>query len=529
MITRYICAATVWGYLLIGNGFSGEGSLHDKIDALIDAANAKADQPVAGPADDATFFRRVNLDFAGVIPTVGETQAFLADKSPDKRSEAIDRLLGDTENYARRMREAFHVHLMERRGENELWKTWLENSFAENKPWDQMTQEIIRADFRDEPNRGAAFFYTKRLEKSGQRPTDYPGVTRDVGRLFMGMDLQCAECHNHLLIDDYNQVDFQGLLAAFSNLTLLREEYPAVEEKLMKAKFEYSSVFTGKPREVAPKLPGLDEVEVAVYEKGEEYYQTPDRKTKTPGIPKFSPLTEFAKQIAGTPNFSQNIANRLWFLMMGRGIVEPMDQFHSENPPSHPELMELLGKEFTAHGYDIKWLLREIALTKAYQRDTTLPGGKIAPLERFAVAIQRRLSAEQLMWSTIRASGHQPDEVQLDNIKPEEEDGDEIPGLRERFHEAMANEPKLPEHEFSPSMKSALFMMNDSEVLKLIDQIPDGKTTVDGLYLQIFSRLPTADETAEWSKFLNEEKDRKAAVRTLAWAMLTSTEFVVNH
>ncbi|MGY8639775.1 MAG: DUF1549 domain-containing protein [Verrucomicrobiales bacterium] len=529
MITRYVCAALACGYLWIGIGFSGEGSVHDKIDALIDAANSKVEQPVAGLADDAEFFRRVNLDFAGVIPTVGETQSFLADKSPDKRVKAIDRLLGDTKTYARRMREAFHVHLMERRGENELWQSWLENSFAENKPWDQMTREIIRADFRDEPNRGAAFFYTKRMEKSGQNPTDYPGVTRDVGRLFLGMDLQCAECHNHRLIDDYNQVDFQGLFAAFSNLTLLREEYPAVEEKLMNTKLEYSSVFTGKSREVAPKLPGLNEIEVAVFEKGEEYNQAPDRKTKTPGIPKFSPLTEFAKQMAGTPNFSKNIANRLWFLLMGRGIVEPMDQFHSENLPSHPELMELLGQEFITHGHDIKWLLREIALTKVYQRASTLSGDEIAPPERFAVALQRRLSAEQLLWSTIRATGHRPDDVQLDNIEPEEEDGDEIPGLRERFYEAMANEPKLPEHEFSPSMKSALFMMNDTEVLKLLDQIVDEKATLDGLYLQIFSRLPIAAETAEWGKYLNETENRKTAVRDLAWAMLTSTEFVVNH
>ena len=167
MITRYVCAALACGYLWIGIGFSGEGSVHDKIDALIDAANSKVEQPVAGLADDAEFFRRVNLDFAGVIPTVGETQSFLADKSPDKRVKAIDRLLGDTKTYARRMREAFHVHLMERRGENELWQSWLENSFAENKPWDQMTREIIRADFRDEPNRGAAFFL-KRLSVNSE-------------------------------------------------------------------------------------------------------------------------------------------------------------------------------------------------------------------------------------------------------------------------------------------------------------------------------------------------------------------------
>ncbi|NNE90428.1 MAG: DUF1553 domain-containing protein [Verrucomicrobiales bacterium] len=520
----------VIGVIVAGFATPGHGQdLARKIDALIDAANAEAGQPVAEIADDAEFFRRVNLDFSGVIPTVEESKQFLADTDPNKRARAIDRLLGDTENYARRMREAFHVHLMERRGENKLWQAWLEKSFAENKPWDQITREIIRADFRDEPNRGAAFFYTKRLEKSGQNPTDYPGLTRDVGRLFLGIDLQCAECHNHRLIDDYNQIDFQGLFAAFSNLTLLRLEYPAVEEKLMKSKLEYASVFTGKPREVAPRIPGLGEIEVAVFEKGEEYVQVPDRKTKTPGVPKFSPLTEFAKQIPESPNFSKNMANRLWFLLMGRGLVEPMDQFHSENQASHPELLELLGQEFATKKFDIKWLLRELALTKTYQRASRIPEEKVAPPERFAVAVQRRLSAEQLMWSTILATGHEPDNVQLEDIEPEDDDADEIPGLRSRFHDAMANEPKTPEYEFSPSMKSALLMMNDPEVLKLIDAMADENATVDGLYLQIFSRLPDADEKAEWTKFLTEAKDRRAAVRDLAWAMLTSTEFVVNH
>ncbi len=354
------------------------------------------------------------------------------------------------------------------------------------------------------------------------------------------MDLQCAECHNHRLIDDYNQVDFQGLFAAFSNLTLLREEYPAVEEKLMKVKLDYASVFTGKPRQVAPRVPGFDEVEIALYEKGEEYFQVPDRKTKTPGVPKFSPLENFAEQIPQSPTFSMNIVNRLWFLMMGRGLVHPLDQLHSENPPSHPRVLDLLAKEFVAHEYDIRWLLRELALTETYQLSSRLPEAVDSlPAEKFRVAVQRRVSAEQLLWSALRATGNSPDQVPLETIKAEDDDGEDFIGLRERFQEALANESKEPEHDFAPSLKGALFMMNDEEVLKILDAgqgsivprlatEPSNEKVTEQLFLQIFSRLPDAVEKKETVDFL-AGADRRQAIKDLAWAMLTSTEFVVNH
>lgn len=514
--------------------------LHQKIDTLIEAA--AEGNAIAKPADDAEFFRRVNLDFAGIIPTADEVRAFLADESPGKRERTIKLLLSGP-RYPKRMTEAFHVHLMERRGDDELWLAWLEKSFAENKPWDQMTREIIRSDFRDEPNRGAAFFMAKRLEKYGQNPTDYPGLTRDVGRLFVGMDLQCAECHNHRLIKDYDQLDFQGLFAALSNIKLLREEYPAVEEGLLAKPLEYASVFTQKPRVTGPKVPGLEEVKIPEFPKGEEWEQAPDRKTKTPGVPKFSPLAQFAEQIPQSPNFSKNIVNRIWFFLMGRGLVEPMDQFHSKNLPSHPELLDLLAAEFTAHEYDFKWLLRELALTKTYQRSGQLPEGvQNSPAEKFLVGAQKRISAEALLWSTLRATGNRAEDVLLESIDAEDDNGEDFVGLEERFHDALANEPREPEREFSPSLKSALFMMNDEEVQKLLEAnekslVPklaasggSEEDIAESIFLQILGRLPANDEQAEVAGYLKgHAKGRRTAIHEVAWAMLTSTEFVVNH
>lgn len=505
---------------------AGDDAIHRRIDALVEGAGGGL--PAAGPAEDAEFFRRVQLDFAGAIPTAEAMRAFVADPGPDKRTRAIDALL-DGPGYAKRMAGWFHVHLMERRADHDLWLAWLERAFAENRPWDRMAAQIVRADFRDEANRGAAFFLSNRLEKYGQNTTDYPGLTRDVGRLLLGMDLQCAECHNHRLIDDYDQADFQGLFAAFKNLTLLPGDYPAVEEGLVSEKLKYASVFTQKERLTGPRVPGRGEIAIFLFEKGREYEVMPDRKAKKPGVPKFSPLAAFASEIPRSPTFAPNFVNRVWFLMMGRGLVEPLDQFHGDNPASHPEVLDLLAREFVARGHDIRWLVRELALTRVYQRSSRLPEGvESLPEEAFLVAKQRRLSAEQLLASARRATG-----AELDAAAWEE--------LEKRFIKAFANEPKEPEHEFAPSLKSALFVMNDPEVGRLLSAgagaivprlaaEPDAARVAAELYGSILSRPPTAEESAEVAAYLKSQSgDRPRALREIAWALLASTEFAVNH
>ena len=198
---------------------SGAASLHEQVDQMV--AKRAGNKAVAPAADDAEFFRRVSLDFGGAIPTADEARTFLADKAPDKRAKLIERLLAAPE-FGDRMAEVFHIQLMERLGDDEKWKAYLADSFRANKPWDVMVREMISPDFRDEKLRSAGYFMTRRMEKVGQQETDYPGLTRDVGRLFMGVDLQCCQCHKHLTVQEYKQVDFNGLFFAISN-TKLRE------------------------------------------------------------------------------------------------------------------------------------------------------------------------------------------------------------------------------------------------------------------------------------------------------------------
>jgi hypothetical protein len=503
-----------------------EEPLSARIDALIDA---RQEGPVAPPADDAEFVRRVYLDFAGRIPTTAETESFLNDAATDKRDALINTLLAGDE-YPTRMSDAMHVMLMERLGDDEEWRKFLTASFCGNQPWDAIVRDILHPDPQNEQTRGSAFFFTKRLEHYGQNPVDLPGLTRDVGRMFLGVDLQCAQCHDHLFIGDYSQADFQGLFTFVAHTKIRQDtEFPAVAEGVVDKKTEFMSVFLQEPHTTGPRLPGGEEVEVAMFEAGEEFVEPPDRKTKFPGIPKFSPLTILAEQLPRAENaaFCRNSANRFWFLLMGRGLVDPLDLHHSDNLPSHPELLDLLADEFVAHGFDVKWLLGELARTKVYQRSSRMPGAEEAPVDRYQVALERPLSAEQLLASMLLATGR-------------EADADGLKEVREAFAAAFAGVPREPEVQFAPSVKAALFLLNDPLVLNWLNSEPgsiverasslEATEVADAIYLAVLSRHPGDEERADVVKVLANAGDaRTKTIGDIVWALLASTEFCLNH
>lgn len=503
--------------------------LHRRIDALI-RAGAKG-QPFSSSADDAEFLRRVTLDLAGRIPTVTETRQYLADKSPDRRAKVVDRLLA-APSYPVHMAERFHAMFMERLGDHPDWLTYLQRSFAANKPWDQMSREILGAGAQGDTT-GAAFFLAKRLENYGQNPVDYSALAGDVGRLFLGRDLRCAECHDHIFIKDYKQADFQGLLAFVKNVSLAPGKTPSVNEQLTKAKLEFASVFGGAKMQTGPRVPGRSEVAIPTFAKGEEFAIKPDRKTKQPGVLKFSTLARLAEQVPAKDNqpFNRNAVNRLWAQMMGRGLVHPLDLDHAGNPPSHPELLDLLSREFVAHKYDVKWLLRELALTETYQRSGRLPPGvkEVEPAS-YRTALERRLEPEQLLRSMLTATGE-------DTVKG----GATFDKTRSAFVKAFAHAPRKPEDGFNPTLQAALFLLNDKLVLgwlpakpgNLLDRVQkmsDDRKAIEELYLAVLSRRPSADEVQDAQRFLAARSSRRpAALRNLAWALLASTEFCVNH
>lgn len=503
-------------------------ALTQKLDQIIAAAHSG---PRAAPADDAEYLRRVYLDLAGRTPTTAEARAFLAEKSAAKRTALVDKLLASSE-FPLRMADAFNAMLMERRGEHEEWRKFLTTSFQKNAPWDAMVREIIDPNDKDEQLRGAAYFAVNRLAKVGQQETDYPGLTRDVGRLFLGMDLQCAQCHNHLFISSYKQVDFQGLYTVFLNTAIRDEKFPALTENVMSKKIDFMSVFDKQPLQTGPRVPGLKEISIPSFKAGEEFLVKPDRAKKILGVPKFSPLEALAKEITSPDNrsFRENIVNRLWWLAMGRGLVDPLDEFHVDNQPSHPEALAALSTEMLSRKFDMKSILREIVLSDAYARSGkwTATDVKRPADSTYASAIAKPLSAEQMFQSFVTATG--PHDAKLTDAD-----------LRKRFIAAFANPPKEPEILFAPSVKAALFLSNDTKVLDLLvpasgnlvdrlSKLSDPDALADELYVSVLTRTPTPAEKAEVRELLGVKTiEKKKLLGHMVWALVSSTEFCLNH
>ncbi|MCH8923532.1 MAG: DUF1549 domain-containing protein, partial [Planctomycetes bacterium] len=461
--------------LLLAASWAGaaEPSLHQQIDQ---AVAKRAGGPLAKPAGDAEFMRRVYLDLNGTIPTSAEARKFLADKDPAKRQKLVDRLLAGP-NYPRRMQEALSVMLLERRiGKNvpaKSWNKYLRESFAKNKPWDRLAGEILSGEGRDKPSQPAIKFFVV-----GGR-TDQHQMTRDVARLFLGMDVQCAQCHDHPSIDEYTQADYFGLLAYLTSSKVQKNPKTQlayfVETPLAKP-LDFASVFSpDDKRKTGPRLPGQKEIAVPTFEKGQEIDQP--AKDGVPAVPKFRPRTLLSQQLtsAGNERFKQNSVNRFWYLMMGRGLVHPLDLMHKKNPPSHPQLLKQLADRFAKQKFDVKWLLREMALSETYQRSGLLPEGvssKDAPAERYQAAIAKPLSAEQLTWSLLQATGNldalmKAAEVKDSKFTFKDYINGRIP-LPADLAETMllmtsvfGNPPGEAEVDFAPAVGHSLYLLNE--------------------------------------------------------------------
>jgi len=537
--------------------------LHQQIDELVAKRQAESKIVPAQISSDAEFVRRIYLDLTGVIPTAKQALAFLDDSTSDKRQRLVDELLASP-NYALHMSRVFDVMLIERRVPSissydvpaPIWRAYLAAAFAENRPWDRIVNEILGSDGAEEqPSAAGVKFYLVRDVAPHQ-------LTRDVGRLFLGADLQCAQCHDDPRFDAYKQADYFGIFAFLQRVTAFRDNQKNVSlvGETAAGKTTFVSVFTAQGGETNPRLPGGEMIADPVLEADKEYVVKPGPKDR--GIPSYSRRRKLAEQLPRheTPGFTRNIANRLWALLLGRGIVHPLDLHHSANPPSHPELLETLERWLVEHRYDIRALLREIALSQTYQRSSVLPEGvQELPDNAFAVAPLRGLTAEQLSWSVLQATGRieqhfgQLAAQQKDAIsKPDETvplwklRTTQIEPLERQTRVLTAAFVGLPgqvEGDFQPVVDQALHLLNSpsmlpllqdqsSTLLKRLSEITEVERLADELYLSVLSRRPDADEVAEVRQLIASNKtpaERRESTLVLVWGLLLSSEFRLNH
>jgi len=543
-----------WFVVFCSAGAWAAPPLEEVIDRKIEQRAGRTLRPAT---DEYEFLRRVYLDLAGRIPTLAEIEQFVGDSRSDKRRRLIRRLL-QSPWWAQRMSEAINVMLIERRGEDPRWMAYLRRSFLQNKPWDRLVREVLSGSPGPEGDLdGVEFFYVVRLKRYGQVPPDQDGLTRDVGRFFLGRDLECANCHDHPFVDDYKQLDYRGLHAFTVNTFLHRQGNKwVVAERVMNAPLEFASVFDKVPHTTGPRLPGGKAFPVPKFDKGQEYLEPPDRKKRTPGVPRFSPRKLLAENlpVAGNRPFVLNSANRFWFLMLGRGLVHPLDYFHADNPPSHPELLDELGRTLVQEQFDLRRYLAHLAASRTYQQPGTWPKEGPTPPETFLTFHQKPLSPEQLAAAVLVATGHRLDLVQMGVLEPEQAkqlpaEAVRTPGAspprawreyRRGFQKAFAGPAKQAEVDFIPAVKGTLFVMNDPLVLELLEPRPgnlsarlleqkDNAQAVRTAYLAVLCRLPGPEEQKEMAAYLASYPDRARAVKNLLWALLASVEFRVNH
>ncbi len=552
---RFCCLASAVVVLVLfaGNSTCANEPLHVEIDRIVA-------QSVGGiefeSADDAAFLRRVSIDLIGRIPSATEIREFLHESHPHKRDNLIDRLLADPE-YARNMMRIFDVWLMQRRTarnvSNDQWREYLQDAFAKNRPWSEMTQELLGSDGDRLDARGPARFYLDRECKTDE-------LVRDISTIFLGRNLHCAQCHDHPLITDYRQTHYFGI-AAFLDRSFLFEDKPR-SLKIVGEKGEGETAFMSALTQVrgvtGPQVfdgPLIVEPVFAV----NEVYAVPPSDGVRP-IPRFSRRAGLPGAVISHPAFCRNIVNRFWAHMFGRGIIEPLDQDHSKNPPLHPELMELLARRFADSGYDLRMLLCELARTKLYARAASAaPDYPAEGSLRLAISSVRKLSPEQLAWSWIEATGRRSSEWQACSTELRSTDPKLLTILirsdagREAYlHRRLVADADLvirafvtslpgetPQSETTP--QQALFLLN-GEVLQswvasrpgnLVDRLqsqPFDREVATELFVNVLSRPPSAEEV-QWVEDLlaNSGEERALRIADLAEALLTSIEFRFNH
>ena len=510
------------------------------IDELIRDVWIKKNISPARKSPDQLFVRRIYLDLIGRIPTSEERTLFLLDNRIRKREVLIDSLLSHPE-FAPHMREMFDILLLGRadkgkqqRRENSNWHSYLEAVFRENRPWNEFVREIILAQSGEDNNRGATWFL---YEKNN----DHQKMAESIAPVAFGVDVQCAQCHDHPSAPEIKQAHYWGLVAAFNrSKNVDTKNGPGLSESAIGGFISYKNLAkVSAPAEliflngisVAEKNPAKGEKEK---DDPSKYFIPPSQKT-VPSKPKFSRRKTLASAaLTDNPRLAKAFVNRIWAMLIGRGLVHPVEEMSSEYPPSHPELLNWLALDFENSGYDIKQLIRHIVLSNVYQLDS-IPSGPNRPASNtFATALEKPLHAEVLYRSLLVATKQWPAK---ENRSPETQ------SLRETL---LTRFPDLFPRQYNASIQQAMFLTNNAKVRDLLQPNRNSSSElnlssillnmsasaekVSIAFENVFGRSPSKKEFTLFKDFLDKRRARPSqGIEQMLWAMICSPEFLINH
>ena len=463
----------------------------------------------AGPAGDAEFLRRVSLDLHGVVPTAEQAARFLADARPDKRARLIDSLLADP-RYGEHLADVWQGYLVppladDRQARADRLRGWLADRFNATT-WDRIAAELLTATGKIDENPAVAYLVEGRL------PRTVPDLTELTARYFLGVRLSCAQCHDHPFVA-WTQRDFWGMAAFFTQV-----QTPG------KPKLVYQVGVRDDPEVTLDSL--KDGAPDGFLSRRPTFLGGGELRAG-PGATNRGALVAWLTS-PGNPYFARAAVNRTWWRLFGRGIVNPVDDMHAANPPSHPELLDLLARRFAESGFDLKYLTRAIVSSRAYQR-TSRPGGHP---ERQALLFGR-MSAKVLtpgqLYDSLAAVLGPPAR------KP---GGGPRSDARAEFAQFFADGGDPAPAAYRRGIPHLLRLMNSDQfagrnVAALAGRVAAPGRSADDvagdLFLAVLSRRPTAGERDLFRDHVGRAGSVGAAARELAWALLMTSEFSLNH
>jgi hypothetical protein len=493
-----------------------------RVDALFERdRTAGAESPA--PVDDATFLRRASLDLTGRLPDPDEVRTFTADRSPDRRAKLIDRLLASDAyavNWGRYWRDTvtYHTPASGNYLRWQLFDRWWVEQLKGNRPWDRVVTDLVTASGVNDET--APVNYLTALYGN---PVEIAATT---SRVFLGQQLQCAQCHD-AKTEPWKREQFHEFAAFFGRARLIQHKDVAgrgtpyaIESR---ADGQYSVPDKRNPDRLIAMRPRFLTGEALPIDAGDE-----ERREA------------LARLITAPDNpwFARCYVNRVWTALLGWGFYPSVNDLGSGVEPRHPEVLNLLAKEWVAGGYDVKWLFRTVALSRAYQSGLQAPAtsSDVRP-----AVCPVRLRAEQLFEALQKSLAFDENDKTIPAPAPSSAPAvQRHTGLRNMVYQAFKADPSLPSAEVQGTIPQALLMMNSALVhtrtsaagkTVLADLLAKGKTDeeiVAALYQRVLAREPSAHEWQTCLRYVRKVGDRREALEDVLWTLVNSTEFLLK-
>lgn len=496
----------------------GQKIVADQLTKLIDQEINKRLQAEkvkpAGKCSDEEFIRRVYLDIVGTIPSADKVKAFLDSKEKDKRSKLIDELLADA-RFGHTIAESWAIMMIPRESNNRAlrqqpFEKWLADSFNKGKPLDKIVYDLVTTTGPIDENPAGTYFVAN--------PT-VDKITDNVTRMFLGVQLQCAQCHNHPFTD-WKQTEYWAMASFFMKTRVQGTAKGAAKGGATPTVSETAKAAKGKKG----GLPESAKIVPAKFLQGEQ-----------PRISGVEMRPTLAKWMTSKDNkfFARAMVNRFWYQAFGRGLVNPVDDMHDDNAATHPELLATLTEQFKLNNFDTKYLVRAICNSDAYQRTSVSKDDAASvDVDLYSRRELRVLNPEQLYDSLATVLG--PAARGEAKNKAAKKGGPITP--RDNFIAFFRVEDANP-LEYQNGIPQALRLMNSPFTGKaeaiaagITKEAKNPTDAIERIYLSALSRRPTAIETQRLAAYVNRPgATARVAYGDILWALLNSSEFMHNH